>query len=320
MDICKLKEDILKGDRRRLGQAITFIESKKSDLQSQQFEFLQGILPHAGHSIRIGVSGTPGVGKSTFIESFGLYAINKGHRVAVLAIDPSSSKSYGSILGDKTRMTQLASHPQAFIRPSPSGGVLGGVSHHTRETILLCEAAGFDLILVETVGVGQSEAKVVDMVDTSLLLLSPGGGDQIQAMKKGLLEAVDMIIINKADGELKALAYQMAAEFSRAFQLSPQESERKILLCSALEPFNINAIYESIITALSLLQKKGKFSQNRHQQDIAWFWEKVEYYLMERFKRERTLSNKLEIIKDKIHSQTLLPSLAAYQIVERNEN
>ncbi|MBT5373864.1 MAG: methylmalonyl Co-A mutase-associated GTPase MeaB, partial [Rhodospirillaceae bacterium] len=214
-----LAGSVLKGDRRALARAITLIESTRPD-HRRQSEILMGhLLPHAGKSVRIGISGVPGVGKSTFIETFGLHVIGQGHKVAVLAVDPSSKRSGGSILGDKTRMTGLSQSKDAFIRPSPSGGALGGVAARTREALLACEAAGFDVVFVETVGVGQSETAVADMVDTFLLLLLPSGGDELQGIKKGIMEIADLLAVNKADGDLIKAAGRTASDYGNAVRL-----------------------------------------------------------------------------------------------------
>ncbi|MBL4894234.1 MAG: methylmalonyl Co-A mutase-associated GTPase MeaB, partial [Emcibacter sp.] len=217
--IDNLKENLLKGQRRALAKAITLVESSRADHQVEAQALLSDILPHTGKSIRLGFTGTPGVGKSTFIEAFGLYLTGQGYKVAVLAVDPSSTRTGGSILGDKTRMELLSKDPLAFIRPSPSGCALGGVARRTREAMLLCEAAGYDVVLIETVGVGQSEIAVADMVDMFLLMLSPGGGDELQGIKRGIMELADLVIVNKADGDLKPAAIRAAADYKSALHL-----------------------------------------------------------------------------------------------------
>jgi LAO/AO transport system kinase len=226
-----LAQKVLAGDRRALARAITLIESTRADHRAAAEALLARLLPASGKSVRLGISGVPGVGKSTFIERFGLQLIDAGHKVAVLAVDPSSKKSGGSILGDKTRMQELARSPAAFIRPSPTGGTLGGVARRSREALLACEAAGFDVAIVETVGVGQSETAVADMVDMFLLLLLPSGGDELQGLKKGIVELADLLLINKADGELEAAAGRAAAEYTSALNLlrptSPNTGARR---------------------------------------------------------------------------------------------
>ena len=210
---------MLAGDRRALARAITLIESRRPEHQEQAEQLLGRLLPATGKAVRLGISGTPGAGKSTFIEALGAHLIEQGHQVAVLAVDPSSRRSGGSILGDKTRMQRLAQAPEAFIRPSPAGGTLGGVTRRTREAALACEAAGFDVVVIETVGVGQSESAVADMVDSFLLLLAPGGGDELQGIKRGIVELADLVVINKADGELLAAALRAQADYRAALQL-----------------------------------------------------------------------------------------------------
>ncbi|MBI5163680.1 MAG: methylmalonyl Co-A mutase-associated GTPase MeaB, partial [Magnetospirillum sp.] len=219
LDVAALVAGVQAGERRALARAITLIESTRPDHRDAADALLHDLLPQAGNAVRVGITGVPGAGKSTFIEAFGLAAIAAGHRLAVLAVDPSSPRSGGSILGDKTRMEELSRDPRAFIRPSPSGGTLGGVARRTREAMLVCEAAGFDVVIVETVGVGQSETAVADMVDMFLLLLVPGGGDELQGLKKGIVELADAIVVNKADGDLAAAAGRAARDYANALHL-----------------------------------------------------------------------------------------------------
>ncbi len=236
-ELSALAERVRAGDRKALGRAITLVESTREEDRGRAVEMLESLMEATGDSTRVGVSGAPGVGKSTFIDRLGCYLIDRGHRVAVLAIDPSSTVSGGSILGDKTRMEQLARRPDAFVRPSPAGRALGGVARRTREAILLCEAAGFDIILVETVGVGQSETMVADMTDAFLLLLAPGGGDELQGIKRGIIELADVVAVNKTDGELESAARQTAADYRLALNvLRPRTQAWKVPVqaCSAL--------------------------------------------------------------------------------------
>ena len=252
-------EQVVKGDRRALAQAITLVESNRADHRSEAAALLDQLMPYTGNSIRLGISGSPGVGKSTFIEKFGVHAIDAGHRVAVLAVDPSSTRSGGSILGDKTRMEELARHPEAFIRPSPSGGALGGVARRTREAMLVCEAAGFDAVLIETVGVGQSEVEVDDMVDLFMLLVAPGGGDELQGMKRGVTEVADLVVVTKADGELLGAARQAAADYRHALHLlrpKHASSEATVLLCSPLEGAGIAEVWEDVVRQCDRLRAK----------------------------------------------------------------
>ncbi len=299
-----LLKDLLEGNKTALGRGITLIESNQKNHQEQAEYLIEGALPHAQNSIRIGVTGVPGVGKSTFIESFGSYLIEQGKKVAVLAVDPSSSVSHGSILGDKTRMEKLVKEPKAFIRPSPSGESLGGVARKTRESIILCEAAGFDVILIETVGVGQSETTVHSMTDFFLLLKLAGAGDELQGIKRGIVEMADAIIINKADGENQKPAREAKLEFNRALQLyPPKESEwkPKVQLCSALYNEGISGIWEMISNFKELTDENGHFQNNRHQQNKFWMYQTINDYLKSRFyddpKIKTALKEQLELIE-----------------------
>lgn len=260
------------GNRRALAKAITLVESSLERHREQAQAVLENILPQTGNSIRIGISGVPGVGKSTFIESFGLGLIARGRRVAVLAVDPSSPVHGGSILGDKTRMEDLSRAEQAFIRPSPSGGALGGVAQKTRESMLLCEAAGYDVILVETVGVGQSEFEVAAMVDFFLVLMIPNAGDELQGIKKGIMEMVDGLVINKADGDTLALAKLAQRHYQNAFHLLQHGSDwmPRVLTCSALKKINLDEVWEMIEAYQAQAESLGKFQQKRSRQNVDW--------------------------------------------------
>jgi LAO/AO transport system kinase len=278
--IPELIDGIRRGDRALLGRALTLVESNNADRRLEAQELLAAILPSTGQAHRIGITGVPGVGKSTFIEAFGLRLIERGHRVAVLAVDPSSSVSKGSILGDKTRMEDLSRSEQAFIRPSPSGGSLGGVARKTRESILVCEAAGYDMVLVETVGVGQSETTVADMVDFFLLLKLAGAGDELQGIKRGILELADLIAINKADGDNLVPAQRARAEFERALHiLRPATDEQwmpRVVTSSALTGDGLDAIHEFIIEHREFLEANGAFETRRSTQQLQWMWSLVE--------------------------------------------
>jgi LAO/AO transport system kinase len=269
---------VLAGDRRALARAITLVESTRPDHRERAEALVHRLLPETGRSIRIGISGVPGVGKSTFIEAFGLHVIKEGHRVAVLAIDPSSLRGGGAILGDKTRMSELAASRDAFIRPSPSSGTLGGVARRTREALLVCEAAGFDVILVETVGVGQSETAVADMTDMFVLLLQPGGGDELQGIKKGIMEIADLLIVNKADGDLRAAAKRTASDYQAAVRLlrpvSPNWSP-PVLKCSALTREGIDEVWKTIGAYRSALGRTGEIDRRRADQAKSWMWSEV---------------------------------------------
>ena len=265
---------ILAQNRVLLSRAITLVESKLVADRKQARSIVEGCLPHSGRSFRLGITGVPGVGKSTFIESLGIQLIEQGHRVAVLTVDPSSQLSRGSILGDKTRMQQLSTHPKAFIRPSPAGQSLGGVAAKTRELILLCEAAGFDFIIVETVGVGQSEVAVHALTDFFLLLLLPGGGDELQGIKRGIVEMADMIAVNKADGDQKMAARKAKVAYQRALHLFPAKPSNWVanaMTCSALEGEGISTVIENIHQYQELITENGYFNQHRQEQAIHWF-------------------------------------------------
>ncbi|APU69068.1 methylmalonyl Co-A mutase-associated GTPase MeaB [Christiangramia flava] len=295
---------LLKGNKTALGQAITLIESNQQAHQSKAEFLVEGALPYAQKSVRIGITGVPGVGKSTFIESFGNHLIEKGHKVAVLAVDPSSSVSHGSILGDKTRMEKLVTREHAFIRPSPSGDSLGGVARKTRESILLCEAAGFDVILIETVGVGQSETTVHSMTDFFLLLKLAGAGDELQGIKRGIIEMADGIVINKADGDNIKRARDAKLEFNRALHLYPEKESQwkpKVQLCSGLHGEGISEVWEMISEYHKKVQENGFFEKNRHEQNKFWLFQTINEYLKNRFYQNEqvkiALKEQLELIE-----------------------
>ncbi|HOZ66177.1 MAG TPA: methylmalonyl Co-A mutase-associated GTPase MeaB [Burkholderiaceae bacterium] len=276
--------------RRAVAKAITLLESTRADHRAQADELLTKLLPHTGKSLRLGISGVPGVGKSTFIEALGLYLIEQGHRVAVLTIDPSSTVSGGSILGDKTRMEKLSVDQRAYIRPSPSSGTLGGVAEKTREAMLVCEAAGFDVVIVETVGVGQSETAVAGMTDMFVLLQLPNAGDDLQAIKKGVMELADIVLINKSD--IDPLASERARlQITAAMQLLGMFAEQsdknwhpKALLLSALNAQGIDTFWQAVNEFKTLQNANGKFATKRQQQALAWMWERIDAGLKQQFK------------------------------------
>jgi LAO/AO transport system kinase len=302
---------LVEGDRRALAKAITLIESSRSDHRAAAQELLGRLLPQTGHSIRIGISGVPGVGKSTFIERFGLLLLSLGKRVAVLAVDPSSPVAGGSILGDKTRMEVLSRSSDAFIRPSPAGRTLGGVAQRTRETLLLCEAAGFDVILVETVGVGQSEHQVAGMVDFFMLLMLPGGGDELQGIKKGILELADALVINKADGDSKALAAQAQQHYQNALHLLSHPSfwTPKVVTCSALEDQGIDSIWTMITDFTALAQANGVWNQQRKQQKQQWLHQLIQ----EGLQAKLFASKQAQTLLPKVEAEVANDQLTAYQ-------
>lgn len=302
---------LVSGDRRALAKAITLIESSRSDHRAQAQKLLGQLLPRTGNSIRIGISGVPGVGKSTFIERFGLLLLSLGKRVAVLAVDPSSPVAGGSILGDKTRMEVLSRSSDAFIRPSPAGKTLGGVAQRTRETLLLCEAAGFDVILVETVGVGQSEHQVAGMVDFFMLLMLPGGGDELQGIKKGILELADALVINKADGDSKALAAQAQQHYQNAMHLlsHPQFWTPKVVTCSALEDQGIDAIWTMITDYTALAQANGVWSRHRMKQKQQWLHQLIQ----EGLQAKLFASPQAQTLLPRVEAEVANDQLTAYQ-------
>ncbi|MDG1040559.1 MAG: methylmalonyl Co-A mutase-associated GTPase MeaB [Polaribacter sp.] len=288
---------ILAGDIPFLSRAITLVESTNATHQQKANEILERCLPHANKSIRIGITGVPGVGKSTFIESYGTYLTNQDKKVAVLAIDPTSSVNKGSILGDKTRMEELVTDKNAFIRPSPSGTSLGGVAQKTRETIILCEAAGFDTIIIETVGVGQSETAVHSMVDFFLLLKIAGAGDELQGIKRGIIEMADAIVINKADGDNIQNAKIAKTEFNRALHLyPPKESswQPKVLTCSALKHNGIAEVNTMVLEFLQLTKENNYFTKRRNQQNTYWLRATIEQQLKDNFYKNTAVKNQLE--------------------------
>ena len=308
----------ISGDRRSLAKAITLIESSRPEDNTEAQHFLEKILPHTGKSLRVGITGVPGVGKSTFIESFGLFLINKGFKVAVLAIDPSSPISGGSILGDKTRMEQLSQNENAFIRPSPSLGFLGGVAQKTRETILLCEAAGFNYVLVETVGVGQSEYEVADMVDFFMVLMLPNAGDELQGIKKGILELADCVVINKADGDILPQAERTLAQYTSAMELMKLDPHWKaqVLKCSALEKTNLDTIYKMIEEYRESTSKSGYFLEKRLSQNQDWFKKLIFELINLKLNQNKNLVMLKEELSQKVHNDEILPLTAAHDYVE----
>jgi len=305
IDADTLVNSILKKDITALSRAITLIESKNPKHKDIASSILKACLPHANKSIRIGITGVPGVGKSTFIEAFGKHLTSLQKRVAVLAIDPSSTITKGSILGDKTRMEDLVKDENAFIRPSASGDSLGGVARKTRETIILCEAAGFDVIIIETVGVGQSETTVHSMVDFFLLLKLAGAGDELQGIKRGIIEMADTIAINKADGDNMKQAKLAKVEFNRALHLYPEKSSNwqpKVILCSALKNEGIDAIWDIILEYIEVTTKNNFFSQKRHEQNKFWLIQTIEDQLKSDFfntpKIKKELAHQMQLIEN----------------------
>lgn len=314
---------ILKSDVTVLARAITLVESNLPSHFKLSQELLNKLIPFVGNSIRIGITGAPGVGKSTFIEKFGLYLCNLGYKVAVLAFDPSSTITKGSILGDKTRMEELSRHPNAFIRPSPSSGALGGVGRKTRETILLCESAGFNVIIVETVGVGQSEVLVRSMVDFFTLLILPGGGDELQGFKKGTVELADAIVIHKADGENLKLAQMTLNEYRQAIHYLAQPTEgweRKILLVSSLLGTGIDEFWQIVEDFRRKTYESGVFQLRRREQIIDWFYSMLKENILNSFFNNPKVQKILPELEQKIFTGKLSPSSAVQQLFEKLKN
>ena len=319
-DLKALSSKILKEDRRALARAITLVESSHSDHREMADQLIQSILPNTGEAIRIGISGVPGVGKSTFIEAFGLHIIMQNLKVAVLAVDPTSPKSGGSILGDKTRMEELSKANNAFIRPTPSGGTLGGVSRRTREVMLLCEAAGFDVVLIETVGVGQSETAVADLVDMFLLLLTPGGGDELQGIKKGIVELADLIVVNKADGDLAPAAERARRDYSAALHLLRPDSATwipQVLKASALTGIGIDDIWKATESFRSIQGEAGVIQARRSEQADCWMWNEINETLLARLHENQGISEMINSLATSVRQGTETPSRAARQILEK---
>jgi LAO/AO transport system kinase len=306
------------GDRRALAKAITLVESTRADHQRAAQRLLERLLPDTGNAARVGVSGVPGVGKSTFIEAFGLYLIGTGKKVAVLAVDPSSARSGGSILGDKTRMQQLAAAPEAFIRPSPSAGSLGGVARRTREAMLVCEAAGYDVVLVETVGVGQSETAVASMVDFFLVLMLPGAGDELQGIKKGILEMADALAVNKADGENLKAAGRAAAEYRGALKLFRHTTatwDPPVVMVSALESRGMNEVWAVIEAHRARLTASGELASKRRDQQQSWLWSMLRDGLERHFLARADVQRLLPELEAAVASAKVTPTEAARRLL-----
>ena len=310
---------LLSGNRRALAKAITLVESRLDTHREQAQGILEQVLPHSGNSIRIGITGVPGVGKSTFIEAFGLYLIEQGKRVAVLAVDPSSPIAGGSILGDKTRMEELSRREEAFIRPSPSEGALGGVAQKTRETMLLCEAAGYDVILVETVGVGQSEYQVAGMVDFFMVLMLPGGGDELQGIKKGIMELADALVINKADGDSEKLATMTQRQYTSAMNLLRHTSfwTPRVMTCSALKMINIDAVWGMVVDYYFQAVEQEAFQGKRAQQNRDWMHQLVNEMLLRTLSRNPQVKAMLPALEQEVENHDITAYAAARQIMEQ---
>jgi LAO/AO transport system kinase len=316
-------QGVLNGDRRLIAKTITLIESSLPAHQRLAQTIIDLLLPYAGKAIRLGITGVPGVGKSTFIESLGTMLVKKGHRVAVLAVDPSSKRSGGSVLADKTRMEKLAVEQRAFIRPSPSGGTLGGVARKTRETMILCEAAGFDVIIVETVGVGQSETAVASMVDFFLVLMIAGAGDELQGIKKGILELADAVAVNKADGDNTERAEFARKQYETALHFLAPSSPNwtpPVLTCSALGMIDIDVIWENVIKHHTIFTKTGELKANRKKQAVDWMWSLVKEGLNDRFYQNLEVKKILPETIREVENGTIASTIAASRLLNLLDN
>jgi LAO/AO transport system kinase len=318
-DISALASALRAGNRAALARAITLVESRRGDHQAAARELVQKLLPDTGKAVRVGITGSPGVGKSTTIDALGMYLIEIGLKVAVLAVDPSSARTGGSILGDKTRMARLSAADAAFIRPSPSAGTLGGVAAKTREAMLLCEAAGFDVVLVETVGIGQSETAVCDMTDFFLALMLPGAGDELQGIKKGLVELADMIAVNKADGDNIPRANAAAAEYRAALHILSPRSEHwhpPVVTYSALTGNGIADVWQKVLDHRKAMNASGDFAARRREQQVKWMWSMLEERLKSRLRTDSTIRAKVKHTEAAVADGRMTPSVAADTIAK----
>jgi len=314
-----LVRGIRAGDRATLARAITLIESKRADHRRTAHHLVQELLPHTGKAVRLGITGAPGVGKSTTIDVLGTYLTGKGHKVAVLAVDPSSTRTGGSILGDKTRMAGLSSDPNAFVRPSPSSGTLGGVAAKTRETMLVCEAAGYDAVMVETVGIGQSETAVADMTDCFLVLMLPGAGDELQGLKKGIVELADMIAVNKADGDNIERARLAAAEYRAALNILTPHSATwspPVVTYSALAQHGIAELWAQVLSHKAKMTESGELAARRRDQQVKWMWTMLEERLTARLRSDAAVRAKLRQSEAQVAEGKLAPMLAVEEIAQ----
>jgi LAO/AO transport system kinase len=314
-----LVRGIRAGERATLARAITLIESKRADHRRTAHHLVQELLARTGKAVRLGITGAPGVGKSTTIDVLGTYLTGKGHKVAVLAVDPSSTRTGGSILGDKTRMARLSSDPNAFVRPSPSSGTLGGVAAKTRETMLVCEAAGYDVVMVETVGIGQSETAVADMTDCFLVLMLPGAGDELQGLKKGIVELADMIAVNKADGNNVERARLAAAEYRAALNILTPHSATwspPVVTYSALAQYGIAELWAQVVSHKAKMTESGELAARRRDQQVKWMWTMLEERLTARLRSDAAVRAKLRQAEAQVAAGKLAPMLAVEEIAQ----
>ena len=316
--VSEMAANVRSNDRRAVAQAITLVESTHPDHRANAEQLLASLLGDTGNAIRLGISGPPGVGKSTYIETLGLYLIGSDHKVAILTIDPTSARSGGSVLGDKTRMERLVKENNVFIRPSPSGGSLGGVARRTREVMLVCEAAGYDIVIVETVGVGQSEIAVRDMVDMFILLTQPASGDELQGIKRGVVEIADLLLVNKADGELLTAAERTRTDYTNALRLLRPVSPgwtTPVLTCSALHEIGVDATWSTVEDYRAMMKKNGAFDQRRRNQAVAWMWAEIKDTLNERFRADPVVATKINDLETQVANGTLAPATGAQALL-----
>ena len=319
VDLDELIKGVLKGDRTSLGKALTLVESNRSDDRELVESLLAQISSKLGEAHRIGITGVPGVGKSTFIEAMGSKLIESGHKVAVLAVDPTSTVSGGSILGDKTRMTRLANDPNAFVRPSPSSGTLGGVTRTTRESMALLECAGYDIVMVETVGIGQSETVVAEMVDIFLVLMLPGAGDELQGIKKGVLELADMIAVNKTDGENQSKAFEAAKDYISALRLTQPATSNwtpPVVNCSSLTGEGLDEVWEKITDHRKILENSGEWSERRKIQKLKWMWSIVEERLSSDLHDHPSIAEQVPQLEKTVLDGKISATAAAERLLE----
>ncbi len=317
LEVPALARALRAGDRAALARAITLIESKRADHRAAARALVQELLPQTGQALRIGITGAPGVGKSTTIDTLGTFLTEQGRKLAVLTVDPSSSRTGGSILGDKTRMARLANDPNAYIRPSPSSGTLGGVAAATRETMLLCEAAGYDVVMIETVGIGQSEIAVADMTDVFLVLMLPGAGDELQGLKKGVLELADMLAVNKADGDNVARANAAAAEYRAAFHiLTPRSNDWSppVLAYSALTGTGVRELWEQVLQHREKMTVTGEFAGRRREQQVKWMWTMLDDRITGHLRSDPLIKSRLRSLEASVAAGKLSPALAVDEI------
>jgi LAO/AO transport system kinase len=317
--VSELAAEVAAGDRRALARAITLVESTRPDHRAEADALLSELIEQTGGATRVGISGAPGSGKSTLIEALGVQLVDGGHQVAVLAVDPSSTRTGGSILGDKTRMEELVRRPEAFVRPSPTGGTLGGVARRTREAMLCCEAAGFDAVLIETVGVGQSEVAVEGMVDTFVLLLAPAGGDELQGIKRGIMELADLVVVTKADGDLERAAAATAADYTNALHLVRPKTDAwtaRVLMCSAITPRGVDEVWSAVEAHRDALGSSGDLERHRSEQAREWMWAEIGDGLLERLRAHPAAAAAAERLEAEVAAGRLPAPVAAAQVLD----